>query len=804
MDELNQCALDPGDLCCLEYSYTLNMNPCQHPVMDKNIHHLFVLVRSLSNTCGGVINFTLEDPETTITRAMVTTFEGRLTELIASKTELSKKNFFFIHLPLYLGTKQPWSAIYLNKSRRKLKYAPLDSRSGSKQTEFYIDMCGLIRITEPPDHQRHLQQSSSINASGLDTKGSVDDLVHPNESGENSLAAEVTTPTLEGDSVVSQPTSGDGSKSDLVDFSSINMLEWSKNKADWEKYVHGETPTLEKIVNSCLLWKPSSPIRVTPDKATLREWFPCVDDMEETLSEVDTNEPAFAVACKTWTFHISNCETESRPPGHICDILTVTNKGKVCLWAICMDQNGQNVNCQMEYLLTTGRMIKYKLLHQAEDGELSNICIDCRLFFPNTATETSDAIRLVAGKSSEMQNQILRFCDNEVNFELLQRALALIILSKTSPLRKPVGDETVITLSTQQLEVLCNKKRVNYVSGAAGSGKSYTATLLYNMYGRDNTVYISTTMEFAKYLEFSGYKGTLIQTDKDLLRKIRNGTFKNKTCIIVDDSHNFACTKLSMKSIFVMMKKHKEISLYVFADNEYQSFDKKRQQAMRDCIRELSLKVLDTEPRYSYLTTVYRNTRKMMSFVQSVIQESYKDQEKIKCGNMETGDGIECIGMQNIWDKSAENSLVVYLHKVRMFKTYKLSEIAVLLHPSYTVGQIQECGSILKEHLPDSNVHSAGVFPRQGVVVDTVSSFLGLDAPLCIYILPQRKSRPNSSFLQRLAKRKDSDPYVSMHNPNFKIFMASRATHKAVFVVPRIDAELVNELHFDYFEVRVS
>ncbi len=50
------------------------------------------------------------------------------------------------------------------------------------------------------------------------------------------------------------------------------------------------------------------------------------------------------------------------------------------------------------------------------------------------------------------------------------------------------------------------------------------------------------------------------------------------------------------------------MSLYVFADNDYQSFDKKRQKATRNCIRDLSLDVLGKEPHYAYLTA-YTATR---------------------------------------------------------------------------------------------------------------------------------------------------------------------------------------------------
>ncbi len=518
-----------------------------------------------------------------------------------------------------------------------------------------------------------------------------------------------------------------------LDFFFTRKLDWSENKKGWERYVHGETPALETVVNACSMWKPMAPMAVTPDKETLQHWFASQEHMENTLHVVDTNEPGFAIVCKTWKLHILNTETEPRPPGHICDILTVSNKARVCLWVICSDYNEQTGGCQMEYLLTTGRMIKYQLVHAADCGDLSNLCIECRIFCPNTSMQIGDAGSSAITESLEMQSRIWKLCTDGVKFENLQKALAWMILLKESPLKRSVGKQTAIMLSEQQVHALHNNHKVNYICGPAGSGKLYTAALLCKMYGKDNSVYICTTAGFAEYLEFSGYKGKLVQTDRYLLGEMKGGALTGKQCIVIDDSHNFACTKSSMKELFKLMNDNRQMQLYVFADNDYQSFDKKRRQAMSNCIRELSLHVLGKEPHYTYLTVIYRNTKKVASFVQSAIQDSFQDSDKIECRNVEIGDGIECIEMANVWIGSHENEHANYIRN--MTDVYKRTEIAVLLDPSYTADRIDKCRSILREHIPDSEIQSSQVFPRKGVVVDSVTSFLGLDAPLCLFIL---------------------------------------------------------------------
>ena len=788
--ELNKCALCHSELQCPEYAFRLVMNPWQHPCMNKNIHHLIVLVSSLCNTCGGVIFLTTERNQG-VPSQYVQLFKDRLVKLIHNRFgNITSRMINFIEAPSCLGQKKSWTAIHVKRCAVSLS---LDQDYDTNLSKFYINVNGFVQIWKRPEYQ-HVKEDTSLVASRQKIPGSAD---LATESDFSRPAAEKRSYLLE-----KSPLSSAHATKAALNFSSVPKLDWSKNKKDWESYVHGETPTTETVVNSCSLWKPTTPMTVTPDKDTLKRWFASTEHMEKTLATVDTREPGFAVVCKTWKSHILNTDGALRPPGHICDIVTVSNNGTIRLWVICSEDDAHNIPSQLEYLLITGRMMKYQLVTAAEYTDLSNLCIECRLLCPKTLVQRSNAVSSIITESLEMQSNIWNICSDGVKFETMQRALAVIILSKDSSLKRSIAKQTAKTLSEQQVEVLYNNHRVNYVTGEVGSGKSYTAALLCQMYGRDNGVYICTTNSLLKSLEFAGYKGILVRRDQDLLKEIKRGTFGRKQCIIIDDSHNFTCTKSSMKKLFKLLRDNRQMSLYVFADNDYQSFDIKRKQTMKNCIRELSMHVLGKEPHYAYLTGIYRNTKKVVSFVQSVIQDSFQDSGKIECQNLETGEGIECIKMTNIWIDGRENELVKYIHHISMAETYKLTEIAVLLDPSYTTDQTDECRSILRKHIPDREVQSAEVFPRKGVVVDSVTSFLGLDAPLCVFILPGQKIK--SSFLQRLLKRGVTEPDASICNPRFKVFMASRATHKAVFVVPKIDAEIAKELKFDLFHVGVK
>ncbi len=452
--------------------------------------------------------------------------------------------------------------------------------------------------------------------------------------------------------------------------------------------------------------------------------------------------------------------------------------------------------------MKTARMLKYQLVGQSYPNCL-NIHFRCRLA-RTSGGDIEHASSSFFDQVEEMEILFSHICKMNTDFNLLQRALAVNILSKECLLKQCVGDQTSVTLSARQAEVLMHKAKVNYISGPAGSGKSLIAVQLYKVHCGHKSVYICTTRQFLEYLRYNGYSGVLVQSDQDLRHEIRTGTFRGKECIIIDDSHNFMCFRSTLKQLFHILKDHSKMSLFVFADNDYQSFDRKRQEAVYDCFHSLTREVLGQRPRVEYLTEIYRNSQKMVSFLQSAIQNAFSGSQMITCANPEVGEGIECIRVEDLWDSTAENEFVAYLSPVLSSELYRPSEIAILLDVSYTEEQIDQCRHMLTQHFPQLKQQTADVFPRAGVIVDSVMSFLGLDASLCIYILPQvpRKSEPRN-FFKDLFREISPNHEADFANPHYRVFLASRATHKAVFVVPQIDADLVRQTQFDHFQVCV-
>ncbi len=798
-EQLNNSISTPRELRCREYAFKLKMNPWQHPTFDPNIYHLLALLTPLCRGCGGVIYFLTDDIQP-VTQEIFQVYKERFKTLIASHLESFSPWTNMVQVGLKLGTHRSWAALLLKRSDVTLKYPPVETEGTGKPTAFDIDIFGHIHtiVVSDTQNQSNIAKNRPSVSSGHGTERSA--LPQANSQKNIPHQTEQETSSASAPSPVTVLAHSDDTEILKMDFSSCQRLDWTENTKDWQKYVTIKELKTDDIVESCPIWKPTQPMKITPDRDFLRYLFASETFMDETLSAVTTFDPGCAVVCRTWRFHIDDSVPEELPPGHICDILTVTDTGRLSFWVVINNLDKEKIHSVMEYLMTTGRMLKYQLIQKGEGDDLSNLWIDCRLLPNSTSHSTEQAVKLRLSECQEIQEHLHDMCQNGVDVSLLQRTLTKLILSKESPLKRCVGEHTSITLSAQQAEVLMHRAKVNYITGPAGSGKSYTAVSLYKMYGKERSVYICTTKEFVEYLKFNGCAGTLMCCDQDLLKEIESGTFDNKICVVIDDCHKLMCTKKSMKKLFKVLKENRDMSLFVFADNDYQSFDRRRQQSIHDCIQGLAHKVLQDTPLNFRLTDIYPNTRKIVSFMQAAIQDVYDGHQKIESVNIENGDGVECTTMSSLWENSPDNDLVVYLCSLLLSGNYSQSEVAILFESSYSPDKIRQCKDIVAANVPGVTVQNADTFPRTGVIVDTVDSFLGLDASVCVFILSNtRKTLVHP--LQRIFQQKTTRCDMNMYNPRYEVFLASRATYKAVFVVPELHEDLVHQMKFDHFQV---
>ena len=782
--EVNACVVPGRQLRCADYAFKLPINPRQHPRFAKGIHHLMTMIVSLSNRCGGVVFLTRQDWDAEADDTSLETFKSRLLGLVGTKLQIPFDLITLIPTSQSLGNDRAWGAISVAISEKKLNYAfPFEG-----PVTYFIDHHGYVFCAKAPMDGCG-QEKLSI-AKGSATAESETETATASRSQYNSASVNNIPKDQENYRQNYDEDDIRGGLDPRVDFSLYKRLDWAEHKKDWEKYVEARKPSTDDIVKTCAIWEPASPMRVTPDIGTLGCMFESEQHMKETLSMIETPEPAFAIACRTWRFRLPDDQVELRLPGHICDILTVSQSNNINLWVVFKDTDESMFSKHLEYMILTGRSLKFQLASKATSG-LPNIFIRCQLL---SACMMTDNCHKILEEFQKMQNKRSQVCPNTGKFETLQRAIASMLLSKESSLKRCIGDQVSVTLSKEQSKLLMKDVQVNYVMGPAGSGKSLVAMSLYRMNGPGQSVYICTTEPFLEYLRYNGCVGTLVKCDHDLCWEIEKGAFNNTNCVIIDDSHNLNCTMKSLEELFKVLHKNRYMTLFVFADNEYQSFDRKRQQTVYDCIHNLTRQVLNQIPAVEYLTEIYRNTKKVVSFVQSSIQDARPSSRKITCANPVAGDGVECLAIKNVWLSADGNELVLYLRSMMCYGRYQPNEVAVLLDTTYTRDQILRCKDILEKEMQEVRFQCASTFPRTGIIVDTVESFLGLDASLCVFILPTQ------SFSKQ-QRSGDNEYGPTLDNPHYRVYLASRATNKAVFVVPNIDANTVLQMKFDKFQV---
>ncbi len=732
------------DLRCVEYCFYCCSDPPQNDLpFDENLHHLDALLTALSNSCGGLVLLTtaVETPRKTI----------KFGTFLPSSISISSDQSVEASRLAFPGN--VWCVIAVKMSTEKVPFQ-LDGY----EEEFNIDIHGKLRY---------------VLHSGEKTGIHTVETFYPPHGREQGNRKEIdTVVSLEPPAVVSE-------------------LNWDQNKAHWWEILQEEKVSVDECINACDFLEPRIPMQLTPEKDSLRALFPSDSALEGTLQKICGMTPGFAIAARSWLSSLPEIVLLPRPPSHLCDILTVSkgedSEASICLWVILSGSNEQIIREQFRYIFMIGRAIKYQIANQSR--EMLNLAIRCMLHSTDEAGNYLIDSTLQELGIQSTQDFLCSIFLERGTFDTVKRGIASLLLSQESQVKNCAGERLSVFLSAQQAQTLLEMKRspVWYVSSGPGTGKTLCGLALYKDFGKERSVFICPMEPLLEYLRYNGCEATLVRNDEELHAEIKGGAFNNKRCVIIDECHHLRCSKKGLKELFLELKKHK-MSLFVFADNEFQSFDRDNQEDIEQYIHDLSKEVLKHRPQYVTFTKMYRNPRKFFSFVQHAIEEP--DLE-ITCGNPSDGEGVQAISLKNLWDNSRENGLVQYLRPLLVLPgsssgSYHMKHVAVLMDSGHSASHVETMGQILKTQLPNISIQGSVEFPRKGITVDKNESFIGLDAPLCIFLLSAERS---------------FNANEGIANMRYRVFLASRATRKAVFVVSKIDAELIQCLKFDHFPV---
>ena len=773
MYEINSCAVPSQELRCGEYCFRHCVNPFQHPCLDPNIHHLTVLLTGLSNTCGGVVQLSTAELPMLGAREFMS-FKSRLCSLPGIRENLLETS--------QTEDNTSW-AIIAAKKCQKTMYCNFNN----SYMKLWIDINGQLvqeKCSQTGGGQEALEKPSVTLREEETPDPERKRIAEADGSPPSKISKLSTADKDEEVEMIRAP----------ADFSTLNELSWDKNKKNWQESLINAKQSAESIIDSCDIWQAALPMQMTPDRDSLKHLFLSDAECKETISKLETKTPGFAIASRTWLSFLPESDRLQRPPRHLCDILTVAkheglklSQPSICLWVVVSSSTEHDILRQVEYMFLLGRRIKYRLSEKG--SEVPNLAIRCILHSTRKEDYARTEHTLQELGIPDMQQFVSSAFSGRNTFDGIRHSIALLLLSQESPVKTCAGHQLSVKLSAQQAQTLLEIKsrRVSYVSSAPGTGKTLCGISLYRAFGKDCSVFIAPTEPLLHYLKYNGCEATLVRNDQDLYQGMQSGRFDNKVCVIIDESHSLRCSKASLRELFLLMKKQR-MRLFVFADNVYQSFDRDNQRQIYTYIYELTTEVWGRPPYEPILTEIFRNTRKVVSFLQHAMGDPDSDSDDvldITCGNTHEGDGIQCIAMENLVDNNSENALVQYLRPL-LDTRYQVTEIAVLLDNGYTDDNINDVRRLLQRYIPRVITHSAATFPREGIIVDRVERFAGLDAALCIFLL---------------SIRTDTNQDATIENPRYRVYLASRATHKAVFVVPRIDADIVQHMKFDYFQV---
>ncbi len=754
------------ELRCAEYCFQCCFNPWQDPSFDRNKHYIDALLRALSNSCGGLVFLTAEEtPHKTIQFSTFPPSSISLNDHL--QCEISK-----LGIPSNV-----WSVIAVKTSAAT---APFYFNGDS--VEVKIDIHGRLQYVHHYDERSGEQPENAENPAHESEQRKSKTDVDPDD--DSTAFSEPPTEKPHVDDVAS-------SEPPVV----VSELNWDQNKDNWSNILQEVEESIDECINSCDFLKTRIPMQLMPDKDSLRYLFPSDAALEEALHKLATKEPGFAFASRSWLSLLPDGDLlETTPSNHLCDILTVSlsenAKPNICLWVVVSESKKQIIQKQIQYMFVVGRAIKHQIANQSK-GVL-NLTVQCMLHSTHEEDNLQIESTLREVRIQKTQDFLCSVFIEPDSFDAVKRGIARVLLSHKSHINNCAGEHLSVRLSARQAETLLRmkikRKRVWYVSSAPGTGKTLCGLSLYRHFGKEHSVYISPTKPLIQFLRYNECEATLVRNDVELHGEITKGTFSDKQCVIIDESHHLRCSKQCLKELFLEVKKHKTF-LFLFADNEFQSFDRENQQILEQSFLELSKKVLGYYPNSHTFTEMYRNPRKVVSFLQHAIEEPDQD---ITCGNPSDGEGIQAIALENLWDNSPQNGLVQYLHPLLHLPgpsvdgRYHATQVAVLLDSGFSTSDVDTIRHILKTQLSPIVIQASHIFPRKGITVDKIESFVGLDAPLCIFLLSTKRS---------------TDPNECIANMRYRVFLASRATQKAVFVVSKIDTEFIQCLKFDHFPV---
>ncbi len=775
--------MSSNQLICGDNCFHVAFNGRQDPKYDRNADLLLSLVAALANGAGGVIFLTTVDEHNALpSKKDKETFRMSLLNFL--KTGLSQFN--------------PQSVLLDD----------FDDRVGDSRVLVWM----LMLVKMFPTHvfaettEENAKEIYRVSENGeivfqhVDVPNTQQGVVGSGED-QGSAAASGRTSGLTGHTASEVPTLLPEQVADVQDEAITRMLfedkpeqlSWTAHTTNWRKHLtvrhNGLIENVDKLIQTSGMLKPDDPLLLTPRLEQFKYLFPSPETADKIFQEITNiigGSKAFGLVSKAWSTSFKSNTSLQCPSHHVADILVISQECFIYLFTV-VTQTGITLQNQLEYMFATGRLTKNHLLKKRSVGH--DLCVRCVLL--STCSEPYNQPK----STIVIQETMARFFQTRNDLEFIQKSLSVMLLIKDTFFKSVLGEDRLYDLSADQTRVIfaSTTNKLTLVHGPPGSGKSLIAThIARRANNKDHVLFVSSTEAFQKFIDYQNIATTAVaKSDKDLAELFAGGISNTKQIIILDDAQNMGCSESTLQKLLTFLNLRRECQLYIFVDNKYQCYEDKSH-ALRSTNPFLnSCSKAGIEPIIYQLGEVHRNTQKVMSFLAASVAGITPDSAGLTCVHDWVGDDVEVRAAGNILADTRQNSIVTEVFKLTEKKPFPLdsrgyimSDISILLDTDNTEQDIRHLRDIIQTQIPNIKVITACDYPRDGIAVDEIDNFYGLDSRVCFFVLSSSRIKA------------DGGPR-NISNPRYRAFLASRAVEKAVFFVPKLDVDVFKTLLFD-------
>ena len=540
-----------------------------------------------------------------------------------------------------------------------------------------------------------------------------------------------------------------------------------------------------------------------PPKDTIVNSATDSDKMRRAINQVvamaqgTTNIGCLVLSTASWISRISTILPYHQQCDMACDLLVVCADGSINLTSV-VDGHSE-ISAYESHSRVVCKVMKREILLSIEERQCRKLSSRVSFTITPFVYDLHREVLLPVPFSTDMglTAQIVKHIQAKVDvadLSPLKTGILGLLLNHTSQVKNRLGTEWHCQMTSDQMQQLLNTSLTsfNFIVGPPGSGKSIMAHHICDFFGgqddKSKVRYICTQPGFVEYVNSQGNATTSLLMDDDqmdsILRDIERSSMLK--CVIVDDAHNVNIHPKTWTHFFKAIKSASRlIYLYIFTDPHFQNFNGEEnsrtlQAAFHDFV------IANHVPHTSkVMTEVLRNSRKIGSFMKANVGSAISDQVELQGIDPKSavdGDDVKLQRLDNLDSDGTDNGLLLLVQEALKpgFSSeyhYISTDIAILVDDDdqdVATEIARRYQHIFIEHAHSIHVQSATTFPVEGLVIDIVNNFSGLDANYCIFLVPAEAT----NYVETTGQR-------SLSNLKYKNFIASRGVMRVDFVLPK-------------------